>query len=100
MPPVATTTTRAPESPGAARRPKQVIRQARNPSPERATLTPLESTKVTGFGVQATYKLLRQQSMPSIKVGMRFFIPRVALLRWLEENASGKQQLDRAREER
>ena len=54
---------------------------------ERATLTPLESTKVTGFGVQATYKMLRAGRIPHIKVGMRFYIPRASLLRWMEASA-------------
>jgi excisionase family DNA binding protein len=51
---------------------------------ESATLTPRESQKITRFGVSHTYRLLRSGQMPSIKVGSRFFIPRTALLRWLD----------------
>ncbi len=50
---------------------------------ERKTYTPLESIQVTGFGIQSTYKMLRSGEMPSIRVGNRFFIPRLALERWL-----------------
>jgi excisionase family DNA binding protein len=51
---------------------------------ERATLSVHESTQVTGFGVTHTYRLLRKGVMPSIRVGKQFFIPRTALLRWLD----------------
>ena len=63
---------------------KRKIKQA---SAQRATMTPLESTEVTGFGVQATYRMLRAGTMPHIRVGMRFFIPRNALMRWLDASA-------------
>jgi excisionase family DNA binding protein len=56
----------------------------KKPSAERATLTPHESMKITGIGVQGTYKLLHAGEIPSIKVGNRYFIPRAALLKWLE----------------
>ena len=50
----------------------------------RSTLTPKESTKITRFGVAATYQMLRDGTLPSIRVGKRFFIPRAALERWLD----------------
>ncbi len=50
----------------------------------KATLTPNESTLITGFGIQSTYSMLRRGELPNIKVGKRFFIPRSALLKWLE----------------
>jgi excisionase family DNA binding protein len=59
----------------------------RRPTPltaESATLTPRESVKITRFGVSQTYRLLRAGKMPSIRVGTRFFIPKNALLRWLD----------------
>jgi excisionase family DNA binding protein len=58
-------------------------------SVESATLTPQESRKITRFGTNHTYKLLNDGILPSIKVGNRFFIPRAALLKWLE-TAGGK----------
>jgi excisionase family DNA binding protein len=63
---------------------KRRVRQAQSSGPERATLTPLESTKVTGFGIQATYRMLRDGKLPHIKVGMRFYIPKAALARFME----------------
>src|ERR1035437_6729573 len=51
---------------------------------EKATFTPLESTRITGFGIQATYKMLRAGTIPHIKVGMRFYIPKSALAHWME----------------
>lgn len=67
-------------------------RVGRRPTPmsaESATLTPQESRKITRFGANYTYQLLSNGTMPAIKVGNRYFIPKVALLRWLE-SAGGK----------
>ena len=55
---------------------------------DRLTLTPRESMRVTGFGSNYTYEMLRTGRMPSIKVGKKFFIPRSALLKWLENAGS------------
>jgi excisionase family DNA binding protein len=51
---------------------------------DRVTLKPHETMAITGFGRSYTYALLRKGVMPSIKVGKRFFVPRAALLHWLE----------------
>jgi excisionase family DNA binding protein len=48
------------------------------------TLTPRESVKITRFGINHTYDLLKRGEMPAIKVGKRFFIPKSALLKWLD----------------
>ena len=56
---------------------------------DRLTLTPRESVKLTRFGLNHTYELLKSGEMPAIRVGKRFFIPKSALLRWLE-NAGSK----------
>jgi excisionase family DNA binding protein len=57
-------------------------------SRDRATMSPRESIEITGFGITHTYDLLRRGVMPSIKVGARFFIPKSALLKWLESAGS------------
>jgi excisionase family DNA binding protein len=57
-------------------------------SGERATLSPRESVRITGIGITHTYNLLRRGEMPAIKVGKRFFIPRSALLKWLQSAGS------------
>jgi excisionase family DNA binding protein len=49
------------------------------------TLTPRETTALTRFGINRTYELLRDGRMPSIQVGKRFFVPKSALLKWLED---------------
>jgi excisionase family DNA binding protein len=72
---------------------KRVKYQRRAPnikraSKERATLSPRESVGITGIGITHTYDLLRRGEMPAIKVGKRFFIPRSALLKWLENAGS------------
>jgi excisionase family DNA binding protein len=61
---------------------------------ERLTLTPRESVKLTRFGLNYTYELLKSGEMPSIRVGKRFFIPKSALLKWLE--AAGSKPLSAA----
>ena len=55
---------------------------------DRLTLTPRESIKLTRFGLNHTYDLLKRGEMPAIRVGKRFFIPKSALLKWLEEAGS------------
>jgi excisionase family DNA binding protein len=61
---------------------------------DRLTLTPRESVKLTRFGLNYTYLLLKSGEMPAIRVGKRFFIPKAALLRWLE--SAGSRPLDAA----
>jgi excisionase family DNA binding protein len=61
------------------------------------TLTPRESVKLTRFGLNHTYELLRTGEMPSIKLGKRFFIPKSALLKWLESAALPTKSAESAR---
>jgi len=53
-------------------------------STRRRTLSPRETTEITGFGLTHTYDLLRKGVMPSIRVGKQFFVPEAALLKWLD----------------
>jgi excisionase family DNA binding protein len=53
-------------------------------SEKRATLSPRETTEITGFGLAHTYTLLRDGTMPSIRVGKQFFVPHSALMEWLK----------------
>jgi excisionase family DNA binding protein len=55
-----------------------------------ATLSPRASCEVTGFGIAETYRMLHDGLMPHIKSGRKFYIPKAALLRWLE-NAGSKE---------
>jgi excisionase family DNA binding protein len=52
------------------------------------TLTPRQSVEITGLGVSTTYKLLRAGKMPALAIGKRFYIPKGALLRWLESGVN------------
>ena len=58
-------------------------------SEQRMTLSPRESTEITGIGLNRTYELLRKGEMPAIAVANRFYIPRAALLKWLENCGTG-----------
>ena len=53
-------------------------------SAKRRTLSLRETTEYTGFGLTRKYELLRNGTMPSIRVGKQFFIPENALLKWLD----------------
>ena len=53
-------------------------------SEESATLSVKESMAVTGIGSVRTYEMLRKGIIPSIMVGRKFFIPKTALMRWLD----------------
>jgi excisionase family DNA binding protein len=50
----------------------------------KATLTPHQVAAECGFGINATYTMLRNGQLPSIRVQNRFFVPRAALEKWLE----------------
>jgi excisionase family DNA binding protein len=51
---------------------------------EKLTLRPRETCRLTGFGVTQTYRMLKNGTMPSIRVGKQFYIPKAALVKWLE----------------
>jgi excisionase family DNA binding protein len=56
----------------------------KKPTTQHLTVGPREVARITGLGVAAVYGLLRSGEMPSIKVGKKYFVPRSALLKWLE----------------
>ncbi|WP_158750255.1 helix-turn-helix domain-containing protein [Acidobacterium sp. S8] len=55
-------------------------------------LTPRQVARDCGFGVSNTYRMLAQGILPSIRVGNRYFVPRLALARWLENCGRMSQQ--------
>jgi len=65
-----------------AKNPARKLRVVR--PPDKLTVSPRGSTKITGFGVNATYDLLRSGQMPAVQVGKKYFIPIAALHKWLE----------------
>ena len=57
-------------------------------SPDRLTLRPKETTRFTGMSVKATYDALKSGSMPSIRIGAKFLVPKRALIEWV--NSCGR----------
>ncbi len=58
---------------------------------ERATLSVIEAAKVLGIGRQLAYELARQGRIPTLKLGRRLVVPRLALLKMLQEAGATKQ---------
>jgi excisionase family DNA binding protein len=54
------------------------------------TLSPRQAAELTGLGMNACYALLKNGEMPSIKSGKKYFIPKSALLKWLENCGGNK----------
>ena len=56
---------------------------------ERLTLTVREAGRVLGLSRGAAYEAVRTGSIPSIRIGKRILIPKVALMRLLEKAGEG-----------
>lgn len=50
---------------------------------ERATLTVAETAEYIGIGLNKVYQLVNDKTIPSIRIGKRFIIPKIALDEWL-----------------
>jgi len=57
---------------------------------ERLTLTVSEVAHLLGLSWGATYEAVRTGQIPSIRIGRRIIIPRVALAKMLEEAGKDK----------
>lgn len=57
---------------------------------ERLTLTVNEVAHLLGLSRGTTYEAVRTGQIPSIRIGQRVIIPRVALIKMLEEAVKGK----------
>lgn len=55
---------------------------------ERQTLTVDEAARMLGIGRGSAYEAVRRGDIPSIRVGRRLVVPRVALERLLESGRS------------
>lgn len=62
-----------------------MILTATKPEPptQRATLTVSEAIEATGLSRNTVYDGIRRREIPSVRVGRRILIPRVAFERWL-----------------
>jgi len=56
---------------------------------DRLTVTVSELSQILGVNRTAAYFLVRRSDFPSIRIGKRIVIPKVALLRWLDQTAGG-----------
>lgn len=54
---------------------------------QKATLTVKETAEYIGLGRNKTYQLINEKTIPSIKLGRQFKIPKIALDEWLLETA-------------
>ena len=57
---------------------------------ERLTLTVQETAKLLGLSRSLAYEAVRNGQIPSVKVGHRILIPRVALERMLDNPVAGE----------
>ena len=53
------------------------------------TLTPKETAKELGIGMNKTYELIGKNIIPSVRVGRRLLIPVCSLENWLIASAGG-----------
>ena len=54
---------------------------------DRLVLTIEEAGKLLGLGRSGTYEAAKRGDIPTLKVGSRILVPKVALLKLLEETA-------------
>ena len=54
---------------------------------DRLVLTIEEAGKLLGLGRSGTYEAARRGDIPTLRVGSRILVPKVALLKLLEETA-------------
>ena len=54
---------------------------------DRLVLTIEEAGKLLGLGRSGTYEAARRRDIPTLKIGSRILVPKVALLKLLEETA-------------
>jgi excisionase family DNA binding protein len=62
-----------------------------NDQQKRLVMSVSEVAKLFGLSRSATYQAVHSGQIPSIRVGSRILIPRVALSRFLNEVANGKE---------
>lgn len=60
--------------------------------PKHLTLTPIEAAHLLRIGRTKMYALLRQNVIPSVRLGRKILIPTQALTEWLQQQASDSSQ--------
>jgi excisionase family DNA binding protein len=72
---------------------KRVQASARTHQPDRLTWTITEAAQVLGISRATAYEAAHRGELPVRLIGRRMLVPRVALLRLLEQEASPDSQL-------
>jgi excisionase family DNA binding protein len=62
-----------------------IIYSAMSDTSERLTFSPQEVCKLLGLSRGSVYEAIRTGQIPSVKIGRRILVPRVALERLLED---------------
>jgi excisionase family DNA binding protein len=61
------------------------VEKARGDHIERQTLTVEEAARVLGISRSSAYEAVRRGDLPTVKIGRRYVVPRVALERLLDQ---------------
>ena len=64
---------------------------SQKPEIEKAVYNVYEVAALLGINLPKAYKMVRQESFPSIRIGRRIVVPKEAFHRWLEQAALDKQ---------
>jgi excisionase family DNA binding protein len=62
------------------------VEKARGVHIERQTLTVEEAARVLGISRSSAYEAVRRGELPTVKIGRRYVVPRVALERLLDQS--------------
>ena len=49
-------------------------------------ISPKELAEILGIDISNIYDLLHQKTIPHVKIGFRYVIPKEDFLRWIKEN--------------
>jgi len=55
-------------------------------------LTVDQVSSIMGISLVGAYELTRQKSFPAIRVGRRITIPKASFIKWLEVQATGREE--------
>ena len=62
------------------------VEKARGDHIERQTLTVEEAARLLGISRSSAYEAVRRGELPTVKIGRRYVVPRVALERLLDQS--------------
>lgn len=56
---------------------------------ERIMLTVKEISEALGIGINQTYKLVKRDDFPKIKIGQKYLVPKLEFEGWIKDNSYG-----------